>query len=94
MGSICPHKRSRGVRLTLDVQALGEARFNHGLAIVEVARAAKVGHSTAFRAFRSGIVSLRTARKIARALGLSLEGLWLDARTGQPWRPPCGGGQP
>ena len=77
--------RQRGRRLALDVRLLAQARFSLGMTILEVAKAAEVSESTGLRAFRTGLVSLRSARKIARVLSLRLEGLWVENRTGLPW---------
>ena len=80
------------VKIILDSEKLIEARLRLGLTETDIRRRLHLCKATVWRCFKTGECGMKTARKVARLLSLDLAGLWLDARTGQPWRPPCGGG--
>lgn len=73
-----PMDRTFKAVVALDVGALERARIDRGLLRREVAELSGLNPVTIWRAFSSGLVGVRTARRICDVLGIK-EIPWLDA---------------
>jgi len=66
--------------MKIDKKVLRVARIRKGLLIRELATSAGISPGAARNAVCNGVCGLRTARSIAKALGLALEEFVMDAR--------------
>ena len=75
------------MKIMLDCGRLREARVRLGLSESDIRRRLHLSKTTVWRCFKTGECGMTTSRKVARLLNLDLAGLWIDARTGLPWKP-------
>ena len=65
--------------ILLNVDLLERARLSAGLLKSEVAHKAGISRNAVYLAFSKGQAGVLVARGIAKALGIPLNGLWVEA---------------